>query len=246
MERSLLLNQLDTSWKNHLYTMDHLRSGIGLVGYAQEDPKIVYKQEGMKEFERDVGGRGGQGDRHGLPHGGDGGVPGIAVDDRRDRPRGGPARAAGADGSRPSTNAAASDKKPEPIRNRGEKVGRNDPCPCGSGKKYKNCHMRPGGRLSKGRDGRWAMRAMPMATCSREKCSSISPGRTCRASALRPPRGRGDARHLSEQIPDSHARASPSPFTPWRRSSSANWPRRASRCPTCTRPTSSPPRNRRT
>jgi preprotein translocase subunit SecA len=34
------------------------------------------------------------------------------------------------------------DKKPEPIRNRGEKVGRNDPCPCGSGKKYKNCHMR--------------------------------------------------------------------------------------------------------
>src|ERR1700676_1003934 len=42
--------QLDTSWKNHLYTMDHLRSGIGLVGYAQEDPKTVYKQEGMKEF----------------------------------------------------------------------------------------------------------------------------------------------------------------------------------------------------
>ncbi len=40
-----------------------------------------------------------------------------------------------------ATNGA-SDKKPEPIRNRKEKVGRNDPCPCGSGKKYKNCHMR--------------------------------------------------------------------------------------------------------
>ena len=39
-------------------------------------------------------------------------------------------------------NSQRSDKKPEPIRNRGEKVGRNDPCPCGSGKKYKNCHMR--------------------------------------------------------------------------------------------------------
>ena len=51
MERSLLLNQLDTAWKNHLYTMDHLRSGIGLRGYAQEDPKTVYKREGMKEFE---------------------------------------------------------------------------------------------------------------------------------------------------------------------------------------------------
>ena len=40
------------------------------------------------------------------------------------------------------TNAPGSDKKPEPIRNRGERVGRNEPCPCGSGKKYKNCHMR--------------------------------------------------------------------------------------------------------
>jgi preprotein translocase subunit SecA len=39
-------------------------------------------------------------------------------------------------------NSQKGEKKPEPIRNRGEKVGRNDPCPCGSGKKYKNCHMR--------------------------------------------------------------------------------------------------------
>src|SRR5262249_36739614 len=47
MERSLLLNQLDSAWKNHLYTMDHLRSTVGLRSYAQEDPKIVYKREGM-------------------------------------------------------------------------------------------------------------------------------------------------------------------------------------------------------
>ena len=47
-----------------------------------------------------------------------------------------------ADRQQQMTNARGSDKKPEPIRNRGEKVGRNDPCPCGSGKKYKNCHMR--------------------------------------------------------------------------------------------------------
>ena len=60
MERSLLLRQLDTSWKNHLYPMDHLRSGVGLGGYGQEDPKIVYKQEGMKEFAPHVGRRGGQ------------------------------------------------------------------------------------------------------------------------------------------------------------------------------------------
>src|SRR5207253_5749064 len=51
MERSLLLGRLDASWKNHLYTMDHLRSGIGLVGYAQVDPKTEYKRQGMKEFD---------------------------------------------------------------------------------------------------------------------------------------------------------------------------------------------------
>src|SRR5439155_3390770 len=51
MERSLVLSQLDVSWKNHLYTMDHLRSTVGLRGYAQEDPKTVYKREGMKEFD---------------------------------------------------------------------------------------------------------------------------------------------------------------------------------------------------
>src|SRR5262249_23478640 len=51
LERSLVLNQLDTSWKNHLYVMDHLRQGIGLVGYAQIDPKTEYKRQGMKEFD---------------------------------------------------------------------------------------------------------------------------------------------------------------------------------------------------
>ena len=51
MERSLVLSQLDSSWKNHLYTMDHLRSTVGLRSFAQEDPKTVYKREGMKEFD---------------------------------------------------------------------------------------------------------------------------------------------------------------------------------------------------
>ncbi len=51
MERSLLLNQLDMTWKNHLLAMDHLRSGIGLASYAQIDPKTEYKRVGMKEFD---------------------------------------------------------------------------------------------------------------------------------------------------------------------------------------------------
>src|SRR5205807_1984853 len=51
LERSLLLARIDDAWKKHLLTMDHLRSGIGLVGYAQVDPKTEYKREGMKAFD---------------------------------------------------------------------------------------------------------------------------------------------------------------------------------------------------
>ena len=64
------------------------------------------------------------------------------MDDRRDDARGGPARRGRGRRHQADDQRRPSDKKPEPIRNRGEKVGRNDPCPCGSGKKYKNCHMR--------------------------------------------------------------------------------------------------------
>ena len=51
-ERALLLEVLDTSWKDHLHFMDHLRQGIGLVGYAQKDPKVEYRREGMKAFDQ--------------------------------------------------------------------------------------------------------------------------------------------------------------------------------------------------
>jgi preprotein translocase subunit SecA len=52
MERSILLQIVDTGWKDHLLAMDHLRSSVGLVGYAQVDPKVEYKREGMKIFEQ--------------------------------------------------------------------------------------------------------------------------------------------------------------------------------------------------
>jgi preprotein translocase subunit SecA len=149
MERSLVLSHLDASWKNHLYTMDHLRSTVGLRGYAQEDPKTVYKREGMKEFDtmwdnvqdkitetvfRMEEEEGFQESVWSI---------GAAIHETAQRPT----AAASADNIRGQQEAAIansqkSDKKQEPIRNRGEKVGRNDPCPCGSGKKYKNCHMR--------------------------------------------------------------------------------------------------------
>jgi preprotein translocase subunit SecA len=140
MERSLLLNQLDLSWKNHLYSMDHLRSGIGLVGYAQEDPKTAYKREGMKEFRIMWEGvqdkvtetvfRMEETEAFAEAVW----MAGTAVHEAAPR-------ALAAD-QQMRTNSSQSEKKIEPIRNRNEKVGRNDPCPCGSGKKYKACHMR--------------------------------------------------------------------------------------------------------
>ena len=51
LERALVLQLLDTSWKEHLLTMDHLRSSVGLRGYAQVDPKVEYKREGMRMFD---------------------------------------------------------------------------------------------------------------------------------------------------------------------------------------------------
>jgi preprotein translocase subunit SecA len=148
MERSLLLGRLDASWKNHLYTMDHLRSGIGLVSYAQVDPKTEYKRQGMKEFDAMWEGVQDKVTESVFRMEEEAGLQeamweiGSAVHESAPRPM----PAASGNGMRGQQDAAITNsqqgKKPEPIRNRGERVGRNDPCPCGSGKKYKNCHMR--------------------------------------------------------------------------------------------------------
>jgi len=144
MERSLLLNQLDNSWKNHLYVMDHLRQGIGLVGYAQIDPKTEYKRQGMKEFEA-------------MWEGVQDKVSDTVfrMEDDESFQESVWSIGAATHESAPSTitsmrgqqDAAIAGSqqtaiKKEPIRNRSQRVGRNDPCPCGSGKKYKNCCMR--------------------------------------------------------------------------------------------------------
>lgn len=142
LERSVLLGRLDDAWKKHLLTMDHLRSGIGLVSYAQVDPKTEYKREGMKAFDQMWDGLEDRitdavfrmEEEEGFQE-----LQFTAVHEaapRFDAPA----------GPRPddntTTNAATSDKRIEPIRNTKDRVGRNDPCPCGSGKKYKNCHMK--------------------------------------------------------------------------------------------------------
>jgi preprotein translocase subunit SecA len=147
MERSLLLSQLDNSWKNHLYTMDHLRSVVGLSGYAQEDPKTVYKQEGMKEFEAMWEGMQDKVSdsvfRMEEEEGFQESVWSIGAA-THEQAQSVLATAGSIQDQQQQAIAGSqkSEKKPEPIRNRREKVGRNEPCPCGSGKKYKNCCMR--------------------------------------------------------------------------------------------------------
>ncbi|MCZ2344261.1 MAG: SEC-C domain-containing protein [Bacteroidales bacterium] len=150
VERRLLLDQLDSAWKSHLLTMDHLRSTVGLAGYAQEDPKIVYKQEGMKRFDEmwdgvkdrvtesvfrieDVG----EEQVEAAMWAGARAVHQQAQSAMQAQA----SRALSEQQSQQTNSGGGGDKKVEPIRNVGKKVGRNDPCPCGSGKKYKNCHM---------------------------------------------------------------------------------------------------------
>ena len=140
-----MLQMLDTAWKDHLLAMDHLRSSVGLRGYAQVDPKVEYKREGMRTFElmwSSVGERVTdlifrmEAARRRLRRLDLDREPGDARFARPHVPPRWPAIS-----KRPSTIPTRRPKI-EPIRNRGEHVGRNDPCPCGSGKKFKNCYMR--------------------------------------------------------------------------------------------------------
>ncbi len=148
VERTLLIEQLDSAWKSHLLVMDNLKSGARLAGYAQEDYKIVFKREGMKEFDAMWAGirdritesvfkmeeMGDEEAQQALWAG--------ARESHAAAISAVQARQAQETEAQMQTNAGGEVKKTEPIRNIGAKVGRNDLCHCGSGKKYKNCHMK--------------------------------------------------------------------------------------------------------
>uniref|UniRef100_A0A7C2P2L9 Protein translocase subunit SecA n=1 Tax=Schlesneria paludicola TaxID=360056 RepID=A0A7C2P2L9_9PLAN len=145
-ERVLILDVLDTAWKDHLYYMDHLRAGIGLVGYAQKDPKVEYRREGMRAYEQMWDRIAGQvtGAVFRIEHQSPEYVGSLwqitsathaAPTD--DGPEYTMSSANGESGGGLEPGQTA--KAVEPIRNFGQKVGRNAPCPCGSGKKYKKC-----------------------------------------------------------------------------------------------------------
>jgi preprotein translocase subunit SecA len=154
-EKAVMLQVLDAAWKEHLAAMDYLRQGIHLRGYAQKNPKQEYKREAFEMFqslterikyevinlvskvrvraESDVEALEAQRRRaapvsafhplaHALADGGEGDEGDLAGD--------------------PVAAAVAEDieKANRPFKRPGRKVGRNEPCPCGSGKKYKQCH----------------------------------------------------------------------------------------------------------
>ena len=139
-EKALMLNVLDQQWKDHLASMDYLRQGIGLRGYAQKQPMQEYKRESFEMF-TDLLER--------IKHEvirilarvqvkAEEDVEAVEARRRQEAPmqfRHDEARAAGA----PPPDAAAP-PVPETFVREGRKVGRNEPCPCGSGQKYKHCH----------------------------------------------------------------------------------------------------------
>jgi preprotein translocase subunit SecA len=143
MERQLVLQLVDSAWKDHLLAMDHLRSAVGLVGYAQVDPKVEYKREGMKQFEQmwaSIGQR--VTDLVFRMEQLDEGFVGSTWVETAAVHEAAPTTSQIARDQQQAIENSQGETKIETIRNLGDRVGRNDPCPCGSGKKYKNCCLR--------------------------------------------------------------------------------------------------------
>ena len=193
-QRMIMLQIVDAQWKDHLYSLDHLKEGIGLRGYGQRDPLVEYKKESfsmyqalMDRIDEEIlrwiflyqpvpaggeGGEGGEGGGGGVrptrggtrgPQGGTvplaarepeaplpraaaagGGLGGLGLGSARPLPRNltfnDPTEAPSAFAKAEPKEAKGGSDEVQTIKREGKKVGRNDPCPCGSGKKYKKCH----------------------------------------------------------------------------------------------------------
>jgi preprotein translocase subunit SecA len=171
-QRMLMLQIVDTQWKDHLYSLDHLKEGIGLRGYGQRDPLVEYKKESFKMFQDLMDRIDEEILRWSFLY-----QP-VEAPASRPEPEAEPAlarvRAYAPERARepelalagvktvprnlsfndPSATASAFARTAQPreasggtdevqtVRREGPKVGRNDPCPCGSGKKFKKCHGR--------------------------------------------------------------------------------------------------------
>jgi preprotein translocase subunit SecA len=170
LERRIILDVVDTQWKDHLLSLDHLKEAIGLRGYAQKDPLVEFKKEAFALFEDMMARIDNETIRYlfhvqvqveGGPQGGEGTRQPQPPAPASPRPLAAAASAAARVNEAPAQlpafakemerkhqrqekdmqyqAGAAQAEAPKPVR-AGAKVGRNDPCPCGSGKKYKKCH----------------------------------------------------------------------------------------------------------
>ena len=131
------LSTIDQLWKDHLLAMDHLRQGIGLRGYGQKDPKLEYKREGYEGFVKMLAAIQVQFVSQVMraqPRN----AQEAAEDSDRIARQLEQRRKAAVEG-RAGEDGKAEPRAPKQVVREGPKVGRNDPCPCGSGKKYKKC-----------------------------------------------------------------------------------------------------------
>ena len=143
MERMVLLDVVDNAWKDHLLAMDYLRSAVGQRGMAQLDPKVEYKREGMRLFEdlwNSIGERASD-LIYRMEHLHPDFVSNTFVSAKAEHLEFQQSEIAQQQ-QQAIASSSGERKIIEPIRNRGQKVGRNDPCTCGSGKKYKQCCLR--------------------------------------------------------------------------------------------------------
>jgi preprotein translocase subunit SecA len=170
LERRIILDVVDSQWKDHLLSLDHLKEGIGLRGYGQKDPLVEFKKEAFILFEDMMARIDNETIRYlfNVQVQMEGAVPPDGAPQPRPAPRAAarPFAAAASAAARVADEpvqqlpsfaremerkqqrqekemhyqaGAAQAEPPKPVR-AGAKVGRNDPCPCGSGKKYKKCH----------------------------------------------------------------------------------------------------------
>jgi preprotein translocase subunit SecA len=162
IERDIMLQIADTQWKDHLYSLDHLKEGIGLRGYGQRDPLVEYKKESFELFqamkervdeetvrflwrirfgeEPPPQPRRVARPKSTLILSGPGDEPVPAFAGVRSTTAAAPAPARQPSANRQPARVGGDDATVKTVRRDEPKVGRNDPCPCGSGKKYKKCH----------------------------------------------------------------------------------------------------------
>jgi len=129
LENLVMLKVVDNHWMEHLDAMDMLREGVGLRAYGQKDPLVEYKFEAFDMFEAMIGAIEDDVVKY-MYRVNVFSQPSMEMDDHLDD----------AVTNNPTVDTTDGEGAKEPVVNKEPEIGRNDPCPCGSGKKYKNCH----------------------------------------------------------------------------------------------------------